>query len=280
MSYASGYSLPKTADTTKGVTAYGWGNHANAGYLTSINSSDVINALGYTPAREVSVGRMGLFAPKVRIVRGYTEGSPTMAIDPYLHVEHPLLDAGINAEAVLMVYSRRRGRIGDESTKVRPTYVSGWGEVRGNLATTAPLTWSRDIDLDDIRTFVLHNCMCGAELTESTMRSMTLSTFNSKKSPGWRFGFKGKHSQVTAQFKAKKSRLFGIAIRYENPEWSLYVSGNAAETTREIEGANHAKIKRYLYTDIFPIRIHVNPAKSSYWRIGFQLQPIGGPQKL
>ena len=35
LSYSSGYSLPKTADVTKGVTAYGWGDHANAGYLTS-----------------------------------------------------------------------------------------------------------------------------------------------------------------------------------------------------------------------------------------------------
>jgi len=30
-------------------TAYGWGNHASAGYLTSITSSNVTTALGYTP---------------------------------------------------------------------------------------------------------------------------------------------------------------------------------------------------------------------------------------
>ena len=34
VSFATGYSLPLTADVAKGVTAYGWGNHANAGYLT------------------------------------------------------------------------------------------------------------------------------------------------------------------------------------------------------------------------------------------------------
>ena len=33
----------------EGRTAYGWGNHANAGYLTGITSQMVINALGYTP---------------------------------------------------------------------------------------------------------------------------------------------------------------------------------------------------------------------------------------
>ena len=33
VSFATGYGLPLTADVAKGVTAYGWGNHANAGYL-------------------------------------------------------------------------------------------------------------------------------------------------------------------------------------------------------------------------------------------------------
>lgn len=32
--FANGYALPTTADVNKGVTAYGWGNHALAGYLT------------------------------------------------------------------------------------------------------------------------------------------------------------------------------------------------------------------------------------------------------
>ena len=32
LSFASGYSLPLTADVNKGVTAYGWGDHAQAGY--------------------------------------------------------------------------------------------------------------------------------------------------------------------------------------------------------------------------------------------------------
>ena len=34
VSFATGYGLPLTSDVAKGVTAYGWGNHANAGYLT------------------------------------------------------------------------------------------------------------------------------------------------------------------------------------------------------------------------------------------------------
>ena len=34
--FAQGYSLPATADVNKGVTAYGWGNHATQNYLKDI----------------------------------------------------------------------------------------------------------------------------------------------------------------------------------------------------------------------------------------------------
>lgn len=37
ISFASGYSLPLTNDVNKGVTAYGWGDHAQAGYALASN---------------------------------------------------------------------------------------------------------------------------------------------------------------------------------------------------------------------------------------------------
>ena len=40
---------------SNGNTAYGWGNHANAGYLTGITSSMITTALGYTPANSSSL---------------------------------------------------------------------------------------------------------------------------------------------------------------------------------------------------------------------------------
>lgn len=49
ISFASGYSLPLITDVNKGVTAYNWGDHANAGYLTGITSLMITTALGYTP---------------------------------------------------------------------------------------------------------------------------------------------------------------------------------------------------------------------------------------
>lgn len=39
VSFASGYSLPTTAKQTNWDTAYGWGNHANAGYLLASTAS-------------------------------------------------------------------------------------------------------------------------------------------------------------------------------------------------------------------------------------------------
>ena len=48
VSFATGYALPTTADVNKGVTAYGWGNHASAGYLTGITAAMINTALGFT----------------------------------------------------------------------------------------------------------------------------------------------------------------------------------------------------------------------------------------
>ena len=48
VSFATGYALPLATDTAKGVTAYGWGNHAEAGYLTGINATMINSALGFT----------------------------------------------------------------------------------------------------------------------------------------------------------------------------------------------------------------------------------------
>ena len=43
LSPSAGYSIPLTASTTQWSTAFGWGNHALAGYLTTISTSTVRN---------------------------------------------------------------------------------------------------------------------------------------------------------------------------------------------------------------------------------------------
>ena len=44
--FATGYSLPTTANQTNWSTAYGWGNHASAGYLTSSSTLDASKLSG------------------------------------------------------------------------------------------------------------------------------------------------------------------------------------------------------------------------------------------
>lgn len=36
LTYSSGYAIPLSADVANGVTAYGWGDHSEAGYITSL----------------------------------------------------------------------------------------------------------------------------------------------------------------------------------------------------------------------------------------------------
>lgn len=55
ITFASGYSLPLTADVNKGVTAYGWGNHASAGYLTSSALSSYLPLSGGTITGNLTV---------------------------------------------------------------------------------------------------------------------------------------------------------------------------------------------------------------------------------
>lgn len=44
VTYATGYSIPTTAKQSQWDTAYSWGNHADAGYLTSVSWGDIDGA--------------------------------------------------------------------------------------------------------------------------------------------------------------------------------------------------------------------------------------------
>ena len=60
VSFAAGYALPTTADVTKGTTAYGWGNHASAGYLTTATADGRYGAgLNYASNRLHLVNKDG-----------------------------------------------------------------------------------------------------------------------------------------------------------------------------------------------------------------------------
>lgn len=58
LTMGAGYTIPKTDDVSKGVTAYGWGNHATKGYATEA----WVSSQGYT-ANAGTVTRVGLSVP-------------------------------------------------------------------------------------------------------------------------------------------------------------------------------------------------------------------------
>lgn len=58
LTIGAGYTIPKTDDVSKGVTAYGWGNHATKGYATEA----WVSSQGYT-ANAGTVTSVGLSVP-------------------------------------------------------------------------------------------------------------------------------------------------------------------------------------------------------------------------
>lgn len=82
--FSSGYALPLVSDVNKGVAAYGWGNHANAGYLTSVSFSQILN----TPTTLAGYGINDAYISNGSIVLG------TNTITPWTNSNHPSTLAG------------------------------------------------------------------------------------------------------------------------------------------------------------------------------------------
>jgi len=72
ISYTANYSLPLTADTAKGVTAYSWGDHASGGYVKT--DQTVGQTIGATGARLTK-----LWATNIEISNLPTIGGATLA---------------------------------------------------------------------------------------------------------------------------------------------------------------------------------------------------------
>ena len=92
LGFATGYALPLSADTTKGVTAYGWGDHAQAGYAMAASLEATQLALSTRLAtqetRLASVERWlnlpvldELNVASLRVERSFTLGAITMVFD-------------------------------------------------------------------------------------------------------------------------------------------------------------------------------------------------------
>lgn len=60
LSFASGYSIPTTAKQTNWDTAYGWGNHASAGYVKSSGVTSVATGTGLTGGTITGTGTISI----------------------------------------------------------------------------------------------------------------------------------------------------------------------------------------------------------------------------
>lgn len=76
LSYATGYAIPLTADVNKGVTAYGWGNHATQGYLTGITAAMINSALGFTLSGTAgSTYNLSAITSNISTLQGYFDAN-------------------------------------------------------------------------------------------------------------------------------------------------------------------------------------------------------------
>lgn len=178
LGFSAGYSLPASADVAKGVTAYGWGDHASQGYLKSINSTMVINALGYTPQEQIQdLDLLWARANHGQTAYGWGNhanagyayqadldalaeiveelGDPHCWVAPRLDIirghSHYTFDTiepffrvrhpligKAGARVVLMMWRPRRSRSVQNHPHTERHY-SGWGEARGASATGLPM---------------------------------------------------------------------------------------------------------------------------------------------
>lgn len=269
-SVSPGYSAAITQGQIVEALGYTPANPAD-GYLTAITGSMVTEALGYTPA---SGSAESLQRPRLRIVWGYEDPRDPQLMTPRLIVRHPLLNANIGAEAVLMLWRKRRTKSLSEDPvgkKIKPQHHSAWGEARGASATSPALTFSGMVALDTLRLHILHNYMC--VYGQALPSSMTLAQFYALTSVDYpRFGRVASWTQSQDWFKSitKGRELFGIAIRYPNPAFTAEVddSRTLAETTREING-----VPRYIYTDVAPLVVQITASGDTgkSYEIGFDV---------
>lgn len=262
LSLASGYEIPLTADVNKGKTAFGWGDHADAGYLKT--AADIAAALGYVPANGSAES---LQAPSLRILSGWANSRVPVTMDTVLKASHPLLSSNIGAECVLMYYRPRRVRgLGQDPVGfwIYPHRKKGWGEARGKDATQPALTFAGTITTDNLLLHILHRYVCISGQAQPT--TMTVAQFKALFGVKVRFGNVFNFSGTDDTFKSKThgTALFGVAVRIPNPAFASKVVGTLKECTRMIDGT-----PRYIYTQVAPIVVQIGTGE-----MGFDLRGV------
>ena len=303
--YSGGGSTPSGGRASGGSSYRGGGSGASGGGSTSLTQvwESLEGASGDYGARRLNeahlpeslvnaIGRIGngdsFHGPDLTIIKGYANSGTPSAMAPILRIRHPLLQREPTAEAVLMIYSGKRGRklaAGKRKNK------KGWGEAlsRGDELVFS-LSNSQNADLkvwlDDIREFVIHHYCCMYNRSRAQVESITYVAFSGANAHrdyparfGGLFGYVDPQADPadirgTSDFyrRTKGSRRFGIAIRYENPLFTKYKNeGTVSDFTRQIRVNGIGRIDRYLYTDVTPFTAHVGGGNANGNVIGFEI---------
>ena len=239
---ATGRVIPTSANVNKGVTAYGWGNHANAGYaLKTYVDSEIASLPGLTAQLQP--------APRLVIRRGVNNLGNTQEM---LFAYHPML--GVTGyEAVLMVYAERNGRSTSRSSHSgHANYMNkkGWCVAIGSCnitdhAETMTFGGTSGLafqELDLIRDYIIKRYTSYGQYSSIWIfANMDYVAWTSDTTTTAR-GFRSRHKQDNGY------KRFGIALRYLNPAFTALVQGELSEYTQEIDG-----VPRYLYSDVAPL---------------------------
>ena len=207
-------------------------------------------------------------APKLVIYSGYNERQQA-PFAPYLQASHPAIGAVTGAEFVLMVMSPRRMR--NTGTRVGKARKS-WGAALGATGEGG-LTFTDQVTLLDLRTYILQNYV---SVYGQSTENMTYATYQSL-TGATGFGYPN-GTEAYYRKKIRRSRVFGIAVRWPNPEFSEMASGPLSDHTTEIQ-ENGVSYQRWIYSDVAPIRVFAEisnldgVASHNGGVIGFQLLP-------
>ena len=267
--YASGggssYTLPAATSGALGGVRIGYEQTGkNYPVLLDGNNRAYVNV----PWEASSIEGLSRKAPRIQIYRGFNK-SEQYAFAPYLLAEHPAIGTVTDAEFVLMMMSPRRARrTGNQLCKAR----KAWGAALGKTGEGG-LTFTSRVTLLDLRTYILQNYVSvfgqdTSRMTYATYQSLRLATG---------FGFPTGNETLYRK-KVKRSRVFGIAVRWTNPEFRELASGTLSDHTTEIY-ENGKYIPRWVYSDVAPIRVFAgvgaldDTVGNNGGVIGFQLLP-------
>jgi hypothetical protein len=113
-----------TTNISNWNTAFGWGNHASAGYLTGITSGQITTALGFTPSTAAQGAKADTAVQTITSTDGSISITGTTAIDLSVVV------AGSTSNVLLPV----RNTTGATLTKGTAVYISG---ATGQISTVS-----------------------------------------------------------------------------------------------------------------------------------------------